>query len=102
MIALAIASTLAVGLGILPMPYAYYVLLRIVLCISAAVGFRVATKSDDSAWSWTYGVAALLYNPIFPVHMGSKMIWLGLNAATVVVFWLGATRFRGRPSGRGT
>jgi hypothetical protein len=30
---------------------------------------------------------ALLYNPIAPIGLGSKMVWSILNIATVAWFW---------------
>lgn len=96
MIALAAACTIAVGLGVLSMPFGYYTLLRIVLCVTGAVGFAAARRSADSLWPWIYGVAVVVYNPVLPIHLGAKQFWIALNIATLIVFWAGAVRFRGR------
>jgi hypothetical protein len=95
MVALAVVSTAAVALGFFGMPYGYYALLRVVVCLTGAVGFAAARKAGDVSWPWVYGVVAVLYNPLFPVHLGGKAVWSAVNVATVVVLWLGATRFRG-------
>jgi hypothetical protein len=96
MIALAAASTIAVGLGVLSMPFGYYTFLRIVLCVTGAVGFAAARRVRDSLWPWIYGIAVVVYNPILLVHLGAKQFWIALNIATLLVFWAGALRFRGR------
>lgn len=102
MIAFAVASTIAVALGILPMPFGYYALLRVVLCMTGAVGFVAARRVENTVWPWVYGVLVVLYNPVLPVHLGSKPLWVFVNLATLGVVWVGAPRFRGRlsaPSG---
>lgn len=95
MVAFALVSTVAVVVGFFGMPYGYYALLRVVVCLTGAVGFAAARKAGDSLWPWVYGVTAVLYNPLFSVHLGGKAIWVAVNVATVVVLWLGATLFRG-------
>jgi hypothetical protein len=95
MVAFAVISTAAVVLGFFGMPYGYYALLRVVLCLTGAVGFAAARKAGDGSWQWVYGVVAVLYNPLFPVHLGGKAIWSAVNVVAVVVLWFGATRFRG-------
>jgi hypothetical protein len=95
MIALAVVSTCAVGLGLLAMPFGYYTLLRVVLCLTSAVGFAAARKRSDTLWSWVYAALAVIYNPLFPLKLGSKSIWIGLNVLTLAVLWTGASRFRG-------
>lgn len=97
---LAAVSSLAVLLGVLSMPYGYYTLLRCVLCLAAALGFAAARRRDDQPWRWAYGAHAVLYNPVLPVHLGAKSLWILVNAGTLVVLWVGAVRFRGALSSR--
>lgn len=105
MIALAVACTCAVGVGLFDMPFGYYTLLRVVLCLASAVGVAAARKRADPLWSWVYAALAVIYNPIFPLKLGSKSLWIGLNVLTLIFVWTGASRFRGvmseHPSARG-
>ncbi len=96
MIVMAVLASAAVGLGLLRMSYGYYTLLRIVLCLAGATGFAAARRSGDAAWPWIYGVTVVLYNPLLPVHLGSKSLWIGVNWITLIAVWAGAVRFRGR------
>jgi hypothetical protein len=98
MIALAVAATCAVGIGLLDMPYGFYTLLRAVLCLATAVGFAAARRRGDSAWSWVYGALVILYNPVLPVHLGVKSLWVSVNLLTLIFVWAGALRFRGAMS----
>lgn len=95
MVLLASASTAVVGLGLLNMPYGYYTLLRVVLCLASAVGFAAARRRDDHLWLWVYGALVVLYNPVLPLKLGTKSLWIGLNIVSLASLWLGAVRFRG-------
>jgi hypothetical protein len=95
MILLAFVCTLAVGLGLLRMPFGYYTLLRIVLCLAGAVGIAAARRRDSYVWLWVYGALAVLYNPILPLKLGNKGLWIGLNIISLGCLWVGAFRFRG-------
>lgn len=96
----AILSTIVSAIGLAAMPYGYYTFLRLVLCASCGVGCFVAVQSRSQAWPWVYGVGCLLYNPVIPVHLGrgAKGTWILLNAAVVVLLWIGVCRFRSRPN----
>lgn len=100
MLALVAASTVAVALGLLDMPYGFYTLLRCTICFAAAVGFAAARRRGDLPWTWTYGALAVLYNPVLPVHLGAKGLWILVNVGTLIVLWVGAVRFRGVVSAR--
>jgi hypothetical protein len=101
MVILATVATAAVVLGLLNMPYGFYMLLRATLCLTAAVGFAAARRKGDLPWTWAYGALAVLYNPVLPVHLGAKGLWILLNAGTLIVLWVGARRFRGVLSTQG-
>jgi len=100
MLAFATVSTVAVALGILDMPYGFYMLLRAMLCLAAVVGFVAARRRGDMPWTFAYGTLAVLYNPILPVHLGAKGLWILVNLGTLIVVWVGAARFRGVMSAR--
>jgi|AntRauTorckE6833_2_1112554.scaffolds.fasta_scaffold14755_2 hypothetical protein len=88
---LTIACGVAAVVGLLPFPYAYYILLRLFFfgCL-LFLGYAVYYKAQDlTAPLFVIGGLALLYNPLFPVHLGSKAIWLGVNIGTVFyMFWV--------------
>ena len=79
-------AAIAVAVGLLPLPYGYYMLLRLFLCglslyfVSSVPGVRDGEK-------WVLGGLAVLYNPIVPVELGSKPLWSVINIGTVVWFW---------------
>lgn len=87
-------AAVAVAIGLLPLPYGYYMLLRLFLCgvslyfLTQPIGVRDAEK-------WVLAGLVVLYNPIAPVELGSKPLWSIINIGTVVWF---ATLSRRVPS----
>ena len=76
---------MAVAIGLLPLPYEYYVLLRLFLCIVSAY-FLTRPRVRDGE-KWVLVGLIVLYNPIAPIGLGSKLLWSVINIATVVWFW---------------
>ncbi|WP_034388564.1 DUF6804 family protein [Hellea balneolensis] len=80
-----IACIAVVGLSVLPLPYAYYFFLRIV--IFGSLLWLALREVGRNSGFWTTGLGAvtilglILYNPLLPVHLGSKLIWFCLNLA---------------------
>ena len=78
-------AAVAVALGLLPMPYGYYMLLRLFLCgVSLYFLTRPGTREAEK---WVLGGLAVLHNPIAPIALGSKLLWSVVNIATVMWFW---------------
>lgn len=79
----AIASLIA----LLPMPYGFYMLLRIVVCSAGAyiayVEYQRANKANH--WCILFGVAAFVFNPIVPIHL-ERSLWALLNIGTALLF----------------
>jgi hypothetical protein len=77
----------------------FYMLLRVIICLTAVVGFIRAREEQLKTWLWIYGVLAVLYNPVLPVHLMLRPIWIVANLVTIVLFWAGLLRFRNRLPG---
>ena len=83
-----IAPIVVMGIGVLPMPYGYYNILRVVVCVSAIFMTVRATKTPNGQLAmWLFAGLALLYNPVLPVHLNEKAIWMMVNAVTAVLFF---------------
>ena len=87
-------ATIAVVVGLAELPYGYYMLLRLLLCgISLFLVFGAKLNLED--WHrWTLGGLAVLYNPVLPIYLGEKGLWIIANIATVVLFWMVSGRLR--------
>ncbi len=67
-------------LGAAPLPYGYYMLLRLVAFgVFAYAGF-IAFKRKRKTLPWVFVFIALVFNPIIIIHF-SKDIWMFINVA---------------------
>jgi hypothetical protein len=73
-------------------PYSFYTLLRWSCCPVFAYSAFAAHEKSRVLWVWVFGVLALLYNPIFRVHL-DRSTWIGVNWLTVAVLVVAAIIF---------
>jgi len=68
-------------------PYEYYIVLRLVCCAAFAYLAVQAFHREKQAWVWVLGITAVVYNPIFRVHL-TRGIWSVVNVATIgIAVW---------------
>lgn len=75
-------------IALAPLPYWYYMLLRVIVC--AACSYLAAAEADVGHKSgWFYGLiaAALLFNPFVPVHL-TRELWAVLNIGLAALLML--------------
>jgi len=74
-------------IAILPMPYGYYTLMRLVVMVSAIVVAAVAYASAGGIrWpTVVFGIVSLLFNPFVPVHL-SRDIWFPIDLSVAALF----------------
>ncbi|NCP62685.1 MAG: hypothetical protein GW748_05165 [Alphaproteobacteria bacterium] len=73
-------------IALLPMPYGYYVFLRI--AVTGVGGFTAYLRyiSDEKDWIlWSCVAVAILFNPFLPIHL-TKEIWMVFNVLTAALF----------------
>jgi hypothetical protein len=80
-------AAIAVAIGLLPLPYAYYMLLRVFLCV-LCIYFISSVRGVRDGEKWVLVGLAVLFNPIAPVELGSKPLWSIINIGAVVWFWM--------------
>lgn len=66
-------------------PYAYYQLLRWVVCSVGAYSAFVAHESDRTGWTWIFIIIAILFNPIAPFYM-QRETWQIADIGTAILF----------------
>ena len=77
-------------IALLPLPYFYYQLLRIVVTVVAAIYAYKFYEDNQMAKVITFGIIALIWNPIFPIYM-DKSAWMILDIVGAVVFYFGGS-----------
>lgn len=70
-------------------PYAYYQILRWVVCGVMAYSAFLAFEAKKDKWTWIFGITAVLFNPIAPIHL-EREVWsvIDITAATLLLISL--------------
>ncbi len=85
-----------VAIGALPLPYGYYMFVRVVVCVTSGL-LAWATYHGAARyrlWVILLGAIALLFNPIAPAHMG-KQAWVVTDLAAAAMLVLHLVYVRG-------
>jgi len=65
-------------------PYDYYTLLRFVICPVHAYSAYLAFQINRKAWGWSLAISAVLFNPIFKIHL-QRETWQYLNVLAALL-----------------
>lgn len=73
-------SAIALMLGLLSLPFGYYTLLRIIVCIAAGyiVYREYSFKGVWNNWVLIFSLIALLFNPLFVIFL-SRSLWFFID-----------------------
>lgn len=67
-------------------PYGYYTLLRFVVCGVSAYGAYFSSEIIiRKGWAWIFGIIAILFNPIIPIHL-DRGTWAVIDVIVAAVF----------------
>lgn len=80
-------------LALMPLPYGYYLLLRLVVCIAAGmVAFFAFSSVPRIHWRIvTFGMIALLFNPFVRIHL-TRELWAPIDVIVAILFLIIAMR----------
>jgi len=74
-------------IAIIPiLPYAYYQLLRWFVCGVAVYNSYLSHKLKDTKLTWTFGIIAVLFNPIAPIFL-SRGVWFFIDIVVAIMFF---------------
>ncbi len=59
--------------GVLPLPYGYYMLLRFIACALFAWAAYIAFEKNGNVLPWVFVVLAIVFNPIIKIHFPKEM-----------------------------
>jgi hypothetical protein len=84
-------------LALAQLPYGYYTLLRLVVCLSAAI-IAYVSWTKHTAWAVVFAIIALLFNPLIIVAL-NRETWAPIDVGVAVLYgahgWM-MGRHRGR------
>ena len=66
------------------LPYAYFQILRWVVC--GVCGYRayLSFKLEQKSWMWVFVCLVILFNPIAPIYL-DREVWAVIDVVTAVV-----------------
>ena len=81
-----LAPAAALLIAILPLPYGYYTLLRLVVCgATAFIAYQAyGERGHVSGWVVVFGILALLFNPLIPVQL-NRELWAPIDIGAAVI-----------------
>lgn len=74
-------------IALAPLPYGYYVLLRLAATIVFACAAYISVKRKHRLLPWIYGLVALLFNPFIKVFL-PKEVWAIVDVAAALILLL--------------
>ena len=78
-----LAPIIVLVIALLPMPIGYFMLSRTVVFICVIYYGYNYYKNKDQIKPWIFGFFAVLYNPIAPIYLQEKLIWVIVNIITI-------------------
>ena len=88
--ALLIICSIILFIGLAQLPIGYYRFLRIVISIGAVIVIYFEFKGEINGWIITFGLIAILFNPIFPVYLGKIENWIIPDVISAFIFLIKA------------
>lgn len=80
-----LACAILLVLAAAPLPYGYYLLLRIFVASVAGFHAQRSFRVGSSASGWMWCAIAVLFNPIVPIHLGREL-WRIVDILVALVF----------------
>jgi len=69
------------------LPIGYYTLVRLIVTAAAAyIAWQTFMQNKQSGWVWIFAFVAILFNPLMPVYLNSKLLWIMIDLATAGLF----------------
>lgn len=83
---LLLVCTVLLLLALANLPIGYYTLLRIVVTVTAIIILYKEFQNGFNFWVISFGLIAILFNPLIPVYLNSKNAWLPIDLGTAIIF----------------
>lgn len=81
-----IACCIILGIALLPLSGGFYTLVRIIVTISAIIAAVQNSNNGINIWCVIFGIIAILFNPLIPIYLYDKGIWIIIDIITIILF----------------
>ena len=68
------------------LPIGYYTFLRIVVTIGSVAVVVTEFENGINFWVIIFGLVAILFNPLIPVYLGEKEVWIPIDLIAAILF----------------
>jgi hypothetical protein len=76
--------------GVADMPISYYTLLRILVTIGSVAVVVTEIEKGLTPWVLVFGLLAIVFNPIIPVYLNDKDVWMPIDLIGAGLFFFKA------------
>lgn len=73
-------------LALIDLPIGYYTFLRIVVTIGAGAVVITELENGINFWVIVFGLITILFNPLIPVYLGDKDVWMPIDIIVAILF----------------
>jgi hypothetical protein len=73
-------------LAVLKLPIGYYTFLRIAVTAVAIIAIVNEIKNGIGFWIIAFGITAILFNPLIPIYLHDKSIWIPIDIVVAILF----------------
>ena len=77
-------------LAIANLPIGYFTFLRIIVTICSVIVVVKDAEKGVNLWVIGFGITAIIFNPLVPVYLQDKSIWIPIDIASAVLFFFKA------------
>jgi len=81
-----ILCALLSSIAVFDLPNIYYTFLRILVSIGSIAALVTEMKNDVNLWGITFIVIALLFNPLIPIYLYKKQLWIPIDLFAALLF----------------
>ncbi|PZU86524.1 MAG: hypothetical protein DI529_08455 [Chryseobacterium sp.] len=75
-------------IGIFKLPIEYYTFLRILISVGALIILYNTLSSKQLYFSIIFLIILILFNPVFPIYLYRKNLWIPIDIITGILFLL--------------
>ena len=83
-------------IGVLPLPYSYYTLLRIVATVVFLWPAFVSYSRKEKMLPWAFAATAILFNPLVKIHL-TKELWVVVDIVAELFLLLSKSKIQEVP-----
>ena len=77
-------------IGLMNLPIGFYTVLRIVVTIGSIAVVVKEFENGINFWVITFGMTAIIFNPIIPVYLHDKVVWMPVDLLCAIMFLIKA------------